>query len=147
MSIVESIRKDMFTASKEARNDEADILKMALAAIKDAQIEAQKELTDSDIEKILRKETRKIMDAIEQYEKIGRKDLLNREKAQLIVLNKYLPQLMSVEEVKTFVVSKVKALNAQGMKDMGKVMSTVMQEIGSKTDGNTVKDIVSELLK
>lgn len=147
MSIEENIRKDMFVASKAGSGDEADILKMALAAIKDAQIEAQKELTDSDIEKILRKETRKILDSIEQYEKLGREELLNREKVQLEVLNKYLPKLMSLEEVQNFVVSKIKELNAQGMKDMGKVMSSVMQEIGSKTDGNTVKDIVSELLK
>ncbi|KKQ11729.1 MAG: GatB/YqeY domain-containing protein, partial [candidate division WS6 bacterium GW2011_GWC2_36_7] len=80
MSISENIRKDMFTASKEGRTDESDILKMALAAIKNAEIDSEKELTDEDVEKILRKEARKVTDAIDQYTKMGREDLLAKEK-------------------------------------------------------------------
>jgi len=147
MSIIESIRKDMFAASKEGKTEESDILKMALAAFKDAEIETQKELSDIEIEKILRKETKKITDSIDQYSKMGREDLLKIEKVQLEVLNKYLPKLLSPQEVKEVVVRKIKELNTTSIKDMGKVMGAVMQEIGSKTDGNTVKDIVSELLK
>lgn len=147
MSILENIRKDMFVASKEGRTDESDILKMALAAIKNAEIEVQKELPDTDIEKLLRKETKKITDAIEQYEKMGRKDLLKKEKSQLEVLNKYLPKLLSVEEVREIVKKKMAELDASSIKDMGRVMGAVMSEVGSLTDGNTVKNIVSELLK
>lgn len=147
MSISENIRKDMFTASKEGRIDESDILKMALSAIKNAEIEIQKALTDDDIEKILRKETRKITDSIEQYTKMGREDLLNKEKAQLEVLNKYLPKLLTPEEVKEIVKKKVEELGTTSIKDMGRVMGAVMTEVGSKTDGNTVKNIVQEILK
>lgn len=147
MSISENIRKDMFTASKEGRIDESDILKMALSAIKNAEIEIQKALTDDDIEKILRKETRKITDSIEQYTKMGREDLLNKEKAQLEVLNKYLPKLLTPEEVKEIVKKKVEELGTTSIKDMGRVMGAVMAEVGSKTDGNTVKNIVQEILK
>lgn len=147
MSISENIRKDMFTASKEGRIDEANILKMAIASIKNAEIEAGKELEDSEVEKILRKETKKISDAIEQYEKMGREDLLNTEKAQLEVLNRYLPQLLSTEEVTEVVKKKIAELGVSEMKDMGRVMGAVMAEVGSKTDGNTVKNIVSEILK
>ena len=147
MSIIENIRKDMFVASKEGRIDDSNILKMALAAVKNAEIEAQKELDDSEVEKILRKETKKITDAIEQYTIMGREDLLNTEKSQLEILNKYLPQLLSVEEVKTVVENKIKELNVTSVRDMGRVMGAVMAEVGSRTDGNTVKNIVSELLK
>lgn len=147
MSILENIRKDMFVASKEGRTDDSDILKMAVAAIKNAEIETQKELTDSDIEKILRKETKKITDAIEQYTKMGREDLLNKEKAQLEVLNQYLPKLLTPEEVAVIVKKKITELGATSVRDMGKVMGSVMAEVGSKTDGNTVKNIVSEILK
>ncbi len=147
MSISEDIRKDMFVASKEGRVDESNILKMAIASIKNAEIESGKELEDQEIEKILRKETKKISDAIEQYEKMGRTDLLNTEKAQLEVLNRYLPQLLSVEEVTEIVKKKIAELGVSEMRDMGRVMGAVMAEAGSRTDGNTVKNIVSGLLK
>jgi len=147
MSISENIRKDMFTASKEGRTDESDILKMALAAIKNAEIDSEKELTDEDVEKILRKEARKVTDAIDQYTKMGREDLLAKEKAQLEILDKYLPQLLTEEEVRVVVKNKIIELGITEMKDMGRLMGAVMAEIGSLTDGNTVKSIVSELLK
>ena len=147
MSISENIRKDMFIASKEGRVDESNILKMAIAAVKNAEIETGKELDDSEIEKILRKETKKISDAIEQYEKMGREDLLSTEKAQLEVLNRYLPQLLSIEEVTEVVKKKMAELGVSEMRDMGRVMGAVMAEVGSRTDGNTVKNIVSGLLK
>ena len=147
MSISENIRKDMFIASKEGRVDESNILKMAIAAVKNAEIETGKELDDSEVEKILRKESKKITDAIEQYEKMGREDLLSTEKAQLEVLNRYLPQLLSVEEVTEVVKKKIAELGVSEMRDMGRVMGAVMAEVGSRTDGNTVKNIVSGLLK
>jgi len=147
MSISENIRKDMFIASKEGRVDESNILKMAIAAVKNAEIETGKELEDPEVEKILRKETKKISDAIEQYEKMGREDLLSTEKAQLEVLNRYLPQLLSVEEVTEVVKKKVAELGVSEMRDMGRVMGAVMAEVGSRTGGNTVKNIVSGLLK
>ncbi len=147
MSISENIRTDMFIASKEGRTNDADILKMALAAIKNSEIETGKELTDPEVEKILRKETKKISDSIEQYGNMGREDLLNKEKAQLEVLNKYLPQQLSVEEVTVVVKTKMAELGITEIRDMGKLMGAVMAELGSKTDGNTVKNIVSGLLK
>jgi uncharacterized protein YqeY len=147
MSISENIRKDMFTASKEGRVDESDILKMALAAIKNVEIDTGKELEDSEVEKILRKEARKITDAIDQYTKMGRDDLLVKERAQLEILDKYLPQLLTEDEVRVVVKNKIKELGITEMRDMGRLMGSVMAEIGTLTDGNTVKNIVSELLK
>jgi len=147
MSISENIRKDMFTASKEGRVDESNILKMALAAIKNVEIEVGKELEDSEVEKILRKEARKITDAIDQYTKMGREDLLVKEKAQLEILDKYLPQLLTEDEVRVVVKNKIAELGITEMRDMGRLMGAVMAEIGTLTDGNTVKNIVSELLK
>lgn len=146
MSIQETIRKDMFVASKEGRVDESEILKMALASIKNAEIEAQKELEAGEVEKILRKETKKITDAIEMYEKMGREDLLKKERSQLEVLNKYLPQLLSEEEIKNIAEEAVTTLNVSGIKDMGRVMGVVMSKVGSQADGNVVKSIVQSLL-
>ena len=146
MSLVDTLRKDMFQASKDGDVNKSDILKMALASIKNAQIEVEEELSDTDIEKILRKEVKKVKDSIEQFEKMGREDLLSKEKSQLEVLESYLPELMGEDEVRKVVEKKIDELGAKDMKDMSKVMGVVMKELDGKTDGNTVKNIVQELL-
>jgi uncharacterized protein YqeY len=146
MSLTDTLRKDMFKAIKDGAKDESEILKMALASIKNAQIESEKELTDKDIQKILRSEVKKIKDSIEQFKKMQRDDLVTREVLQLEVLQSYLPQPMSEDEVKKVVEAKVKELNAESMRDMGKVMGVVMKELEGKADGNTVKNIVQVVL-
>ncbi len=137
----------MFSATKAGESIKVDILKLAIAAIKNAQIESQEELTDEDIVKILRKEARKVEDSIEQFSKMGRQDLLDREKAQLEVLEQYLPQQMSKEDLEKVVSAKVEELKPEGMKDMGKVMGAVMKEVGGNADGNIVREIVQQHLQ
>ena len=136
----------MFQASKEGQKGKSDILKMALASIKNAQIEVEEELTDTDVEKLLKKEVKKIKDSIEQFTKMKRKDLVTKEKLQLETLESYLPEPLSEDEVKKVVEDKINEIGAQNMKDMGKVMGAVMKELEGKTDGNTVKNIVQDLL-
>lgn len=147
MSLVDTIRKDMFQASKEGNSTKADILKLALAEIKNEQIALGKEeLEENEVEKILRREVKKIVDSIEQFEKMQREDLVKREKAQLEVINEYLPELLSEDEVRKIVEQKIKEIGAESVKDMGKIMGVVMKELDGKADGNTVKAIVLELL-
>ncbi len=146
MSFLDDIRKDMFLATKEGKTERSDILKMVLASAKNYEIEVGKTLEDSDVEKILRKEVKKVKDSIDQFEKMGRDDLVSREKVQLEVLEAYLPELMSEEEVKTFVKGKIAELDIKDKRDMGRLMGAVMKEIGGKTDGNMVKSVVDTLL-
>lgn len=146
MSFLDDIRKDMFLATKEGKTEKSDILKMVLASAKNHEIEVGKTLEDSDVEKILRKEVKKVKDSIDQFEKMGRDDLVSREKVQLEVLEAYLPELMSEEEVKTFVKGKIAELDIKDKRDMGRLMGAVMKEIGGKTDGNMVKSVVDTLL-
>lgn len=133
-------------ASKQGQTSEADILKMSLAAIKNVQISSDKELTDEDVEKLLRKEVKKIQDSISQYTEMGRMDLVENENIQLDVLNKYIPELMGEEEVEKVVKAKIEELGAKDKRDMGRVMGTVMKELDGKADGGTVKKIVDQLL-
>jgi hypothetical protein len=146
MTLLEKLRKDMLTALKSGNKDKSQTLKMVVATIKNAQIESEKELTDKDIEKILRKEAKKTEDSIEQYQKMGRDDLVQKEKQDLEIIQSYLPELMSDEEVKKVVEKKIKETGAQDMRDMGKVIGAVMKELEGKADGNTVKDIVQSML-
>ncbi len=146
MSLVDMLRKDMFQATKEGQVERSDILKMALASVKNVQIEVEEELTDLQVQKILNKEVKKIKDSIDQFTKMKRDDLVAKEVLQLEVLQSYLPQPLTEEEVRGVVEAKVKELGAESMKDMGKVMGVVMKELEGKTDGNTVKNIVEDIL-
>ncbi len=147
MSLLENIRKDMLNASKQGDDITVDILKLVIADIRNEQIALDKELTDEDVLKVLRKQEKKIKDSIEQYTKMERDDLVSRESAQLKVIEKYLPSLMSEEEI-TKIVSRVIAdTNASGIQSMGLVMGSVMKELNGKADGNLVKDVVGKLLQ
>jgi len=146
MSLTDDLRKDMFTFSKEGNTNASDILKMALASIKNAQIAQDDELTEQDIEKILRKEVKKIEDSISQFTQMGRTDLVEKETSQLEIIKKYLPELMSEEDIKVIINNKIKELNISGMDDMGKLMGAVMKETAGKADGNTVKNLVTQIL-
>ncbi|KUK76579.1 MAG: Uncharacterized protein yqeY [candidate division WS6 bacterium 34_10] len=147
MTLLEKLRKDMLTALKSDDREKSQILKMVVANIKNAQIESDKKLTDKDVEKILRKETKKIEDSIEQYKKMGRDDLVKKEKSDLEIIQSYLPELMSDEDIKEVVEKKIEETGAQDMRDMGKVMGSVMKELEGKADGNTVKNIVQSMLE
>ena len=146
MSLLEQIRKDMISSLKEGDKERNQILKMVLATIKNAQLDSSEELKDTDIEKILRKETKKIEDSINQYTQMGRDDLVAKEKVDLQIINTYLPELMGDDDVKEIVKKKIEELGAKDMRDMGMVMGAVMKELDGKADGNTVKNIVQQLL-
>ena len=136
----------MKTAIKAGNIDIVQILKMVLATIQNAQIGSDKELTDTDIQKILRKETNKIEDSISQYTKMGRKDLVKSEKKDLEIIQKYLPELMNDKKIKEVVSKKITQLGVKDIKGMGKVMGAVMKELNGKADGNSVRNIVQEML-
>lgn len=146
MSLLENIRMDMFNATKAGNVDESQILKMVIATVKNEEITKGESLSDDEVLKVLRKESKKIQDSIDQFTKMGRVDLLEKEEIQLNVLQKYLPQLMDDSKVRDIVKQAIADSNASGMKDMGKVMGIVMREVNGQADGNTVKNIVGELL-
>lgn len=146
MSLVEDIRKDMFNASKAGNVSESEILKMALAAIKNEQIATGETLTDEAILKILRREAKKIEDSILEFNKMGRNDLVEKEQKQLEVLQRYLPALMTSDQIKEVVSAKITELGITDKKEMGKVMGSVMKELNGKADGNEVRNIVQSML-
>lgn len=146
MSLLEDIRKNMIEASKEKDVDRTNILKLAIASIKNEEIAKGKELSDEEVLKVLRKEESKIKDSIAEFTKMGRKDLVERESRQLEIISSYLPELMSNEEIKKVVSKVVEDTHAEGLKSMGTVMGIVMKELNGKADGNSVKEVVQEFL-
>ncbi len=146
MTLSEKIRKDMLDGVKQKDSVRVDILKMVLASFKNAEIEKGESLDDKSQEAILRKEVKKLKDAFEQYTQAGRSDLAEKEKAQLDILEAYLPELMSEDEVRDFVKKKASELGVESMRDMGKLMGVVMKELQGKADGGVVNNIVREVL-
>jgi len=146
MSLLETIKKDMIEASKKGDVDSTNILKLAIASIKNAEIAKGDKLSDEEILKVLRKEESKIKDSIAEFTKMDRKDLIERESRQLKVISSYLPKLMSREEIEKVVSKAVTDTHAEGLKSMGAVMGIVMKELNGKADGNVVKEVVQEFL-
>ncbi len=146
MSLLDTLRKDMFEASKTKDIGKADILKMAMASVKNQEVEVGKSLSDEEIVAVLRKESKKVADSIEQFKAMGRDDLLDKEQYQLEILESYLPQLMSKEDIEVVVKQKIADLGVSSVSDMGRVMGVVMGELKGKADGGLVKDVVQEVL-
>ena len=146
MSLLETIKKDMIEASKKGDVDSTNILKLAIASIKNEEIAKGDKLSDEEILKVLRKEESKIKDSITEFTKMGRKDLIERESRQLKVISSYLPKLMGREEIEKVVSKAVADTHAEGLKSMGAVMGIVMKELSGKADGSVVKEVVQEFL-
>ncbi|MCK9368967.1 GatB/YqeY domain-containing protein [Candidatus Dojkabacteria bacterium] len=147
MSLLETLRKDMFEARKASNANKANILGIAIASIGDFKIEAQRELTDEDIISILRKEEKKLQDAFGQYTLNGREDLAKIEKEQLEVISGYLPKLMSEEEIEKFVRKEMAEMDGLAALQIGKVMGGVMAQLKGKADGGVVSMVVKRIFE
>lgn len=104
------------------------------------------EATDEDVMTVINKEIKQRRDSIEQYEKGGRQDLADKEKAELKILEAYLPEQMPEDEVKKYVDEAVKTSGATSPQDMGKVMAILMPKVKGKADGSLVSRLVKEAL-
>ncbi len=136
---------------KQAMKDHDDIRKntvnLARAAIKQYEVDNREELDDAGIVSILQKQVKMRTDALADFEKAGRTDLIDAYKAEIAVLQKYLPEQMSLAEIKTVVAETAAALGIEGGKqNMGKLMGAVMAKTKGVADGNTVRGAVQEFL-
>lgn len=104
------------------------------------------EATDEDVMAVINKEVKQRKDSIEQFEKAGRTDLADKEKAELGILETYLPEQMSEEEVKKYVEDAVAETGATTPQDMGKVMAALLPKVKGKADGGMVSRLVREAL-
>lgn len=121
-------------------------LKMLSSEIHNAEINKGKELSESEEFTIVKKEIKKRRDAIEAYAQAGRDELVKREEAELKVLEEFMPEQLSEEEIEKVVSQTISDLGAGGMSDMGKVIGAVMSKIGERADGATVSGLVKQKL-
>ncbi len=147
MSLKEQIISDMTTAMKAQDAARTSTLRMVKAAIMNREKEGGGELTDEDIQKLLRTQVKQRRDSVEQYEKANRPDLADKEQAEIAIIEAYLPQSASQEEIDQAVVAAIAETGASSMKDMGGVMKAAMAKLAGKSaDGKMVSETVKAKL-
>ncbi len=148
MGLKEQIPEDLKNALRNKKALELSVLRMLQAALKNKEIDNKKEeLKDEDVVTVVGAEIKKRRDAVKEYEKVNRPDAADQEKAEIDILMKYMPQQMSEDEIRDVVKSAVEETQAEGMKDIGKVMKVLMPKVKGKADGAVVNKIVRELLE
>ena len=147
MTLAEQIVTDLTASMKAQDAARTSTLRMVKAAIMNRQIEKGGQLDDEEISKLLRSLVKQRRDSIEQYEKAGRQELVDKEAAEIKVIETYLPQAASKEEIETAVTEAIAATQASSMKDMGKVMKAAQAALsGKNADGRLVSEIVKSKL-
>ena len=147
MSLTKQIVADLTTAMKAQDANRTSTLRMVKAAMMNRQIEKGSELDDDDMQKLLRSLVKQRRDSIEQYEKAGRQELVDKEKAEIEVIETYLPQAASSQEIEQAVTAAIAETGASSMKDMGKVMKAAQAALaGKNADGKLVSEVVKAKL-
>jgi hypothetical protein len=154
MNLKEKIQKDSIEAVKNKEELKSSVLRMLSAAVLNKEKEKRYksgeekdvQLTDDEVIEVASSEAKKRKEAISEYEKGNRTDLAEKEKKELEILQKYLPEQLPEEEIKKLVKVAVEKTGAKDQKDMGKVMAELMPQIKGRADGSLVSKIVKELL-
>ena len=149
MSIKDQLTADMKQAMKdrEAGKLRLAVIRMARNDIRNAEINGKKDLNDNEVIAILRKGVKMREDSIVEFAKGGRQDLVDQNKEEIAILEKYLPAAMSEDELKKIVQEAIASVGATGPKDMGKVMKVAMTKVAGRADGKQINTVVRELLK
>lgn len=147
MSLKQRVLADL-TASMKAQDAlRTSTLRMAKAALQNREIEKGGELDDEEMTKLLRSLVKQRRDSVEQYEKGGRQELADKEKAEIEIIESYLPQAASREQIEAAVTAAIAETGAASMKDMGKVMKAAQAALaGQNADGRILSEVVKAKL-
>ena len=147
MTLTKQIVADLTAAMKAQDAGRTSTLRMVKAAMMNRQIEKGSELDDDDMQKLLRSLVKQRRDSIEQYEKAGRQELVEKEKAEIEVIETYLPQAASHDEIEHAVAAAIAETGATSMRDMGKVMKAAQAALaGKNADGRLISEVVKSKL-
>ena len=150
MPIYQTILSDLKTAMINKDAERLNVLRSLKAAILQKEISERKggeaELTDEQVNAVLMKAAKQRKESIDQYEKYEREDLAKAEKAELEIIESYLPRMMSEEEIRGVVAEVIEKTGASSPQDMGKVMGAAMGRLKGKADGALINKVVKEQL-
>jgi len=147
MELKDRIDSECKTALKSGEKIKVSTLRMILAEVKNAEIAKRGDLSEEELLAVVAREARKRKEAIEEFGKGGREDLVAKESDELAIIQVYLPEQMSDGEVRSIVEETIKEVGATSSGDLGKVMGKLMPKIKGKADGKKVNQMVREMLQ
>jgi len=146
MNLEERLNEEMKQAMKSNDKLRLSTIRMIRSAVKNKEIEQRKKLDDNDIAKVIQGMVRKSEESIDQFQAGGRMDLVEKEKKEIEILKSFLPQPMSHEEMLRIIDQSIEETQSSSIKDLGKVMKSVMPKLGGKADGKLINQLVKERL-
>ncbi|HET9477264.1 MAG TPA: GatB/YqeY domain-containing protein [Dehalococcoidia bacterium] len=146
MSLKDQLAEDLKDAMRQGDETRKTALRLTIAAIKNAEVAAIKQLEDAEVIGVIGKQAKQRRESIEEFQKANRQDLVDKEAAELKVLETYLPAQMSREDVAAEARKVIAEAGANGPGDKGKVMAALMPRLAGRADGKVVNEAVTELL-
>ncbi|HJJ12069.1 MAG TPA: GatB/YqeY domain-containing protein [Clostridiaceae bacterium] len=142
----EKLLEDLKNSMKEKNVVRKNVVQMIRAAILQKEKDNQIELSDEEIMQIIAKEAKTRKDALPDYEKSGREDLIKEVKEEIAIIEEYLPKQLTKEEILPIIQEIISKTGASSIKDMGKVMGEAKKQLGVSADGKTISECVKTLL-
>jgi uncharacterized protein YqeY len=146
MSLIAEIKEQLTDAMREGDAARRDALRLILASLQSAQKELQRELHDDEELQVLQRERKKRVEAADAFRAGGREEQADKEEAELDVLEEFMPDPLSEEEVEEIVDDVIAEVGATSMRDIGRVMADVMPQVAGRADGSAVSQLVREKL-
>ncbi len=138
---------DLRQAMRAGDTVRRDTLRMLIASVNNAEIAKQSALTDADILGVVAKDVKRHLESIDAFKKGNRADLVSKEEAEKVVLQSYLPEQMSRDDIVAAAREVIASVGALGLGDKGKVMQQLMPKLKGKADGKEINDVVTGLLQ
>ncbi len=146
MSLKEKLQDDLKSSMKNKDTIRKSVITLVRAAIKQYEVDNRIELGDDEVIEIISKQLKQRKDSLVEFEKAGRDDLIEETKSEIQVLEEYLPQQLSEEELEQIVIETIAQVGATSMKDMGKIMSTIKPKTAGRADGRKINELVKKNL-
>ena len=146
MSRITDIEADLKEAMRERDNDRRDALRLILSSLRSAEKELQRPLTEQEELQVLQRERKKRVEAEEAFRAAGREEQADAEDYELEVLEEYMPEPLSEEELEEIVDDAIAENGATSLQDLGRVMADVMPQVAGRADGSSVSQLVREKL-
>jgi len=146
MSLTVDIEKELKEARLARDDARRDALSLVLNALRGAEKELQRPLSDDETLQVLQRERKKRVEAIDAYESAGRDEAAEREEYELDVLEEFMPEPLSEDELEEIIDDVIAEVGATSIRDLGRVMADVMPQVSGRTDGSAVSQLVREKL-
>jgi uncharacterized protein len=147
MELKAQLKSDLAAAMREGEAEKRNTLRMLLAAIKQIEVDEQTTLDEEAVQAVLSKQAKQRRESIADAEKAGRPRMAEQEMVELEIIETYLPQMMTEDDVRRVAAEVVAEVGATDMKDMGRVMGQLMPRLQGNADGRVVSSVVRQLLQ